>query len=132
MNSEPTDDNHAIIKNYVDSSFENNRSRRDLWTVFEDQGHEFDKNEVTNLDSLTFDRNPLLDEKASSKIYNNDELDKKTILKFNQTLEIYLKVSVGNDVCGITKQWFKAKRKIKRGIIKVPNNGIYLLQKSNK
>ena len=30
VNSEPTDDNHAIIKSYVDFSSENNRNRRDL------------------------------------------------------------------------------------------------------
>ena len=35
---------------------------------------------------------------------NDDEcIDKKTVLNFNQTLENFLKVSVGNDVYNLTK-----------------------------
>ena len=33
----------------------------------------------------------------------DDELDKNTILRFNQTLESCLKVSVGNDIYHLTK-----------------------------
>ena len=48
---------------------------------------------IKNLDSITVNRNPSLDNELSNKKYIDDELDKNTIL--NQTLSNYLKVSVG-------------------------------------
>ena len=41
--------------------------------------------------------------KYQIKKYIFDELDKNTIVRFNQTLENYLKVSVGNDIYNLTK-----------------------------
>ena len=49
-------------KSYVDSLHENSRNRRDLSSVFNDQDNEFDNNKLTNLDSVSVNRNPNLDE----------------------------------------------------------------------
>ena len=48
-------------------------------------------------------REPSLDYELANKKYIDDELNKDTNLRFNQTLENYLKVSVGNDVYNLTK-----------------------------
>ena len=63
-----------------------NRNKRDLSSVFNDQDNEFDNNKLTNLDSVTVNRNPNLDNELASKKYIDDELDKNTVLRFNQTL----------------------------------------------
>ena len=42
---------------YVDSLCEIDRNRRGLLTVFNDQDDEFDKNKLTNLVSITVNRN---------------------------------------------------------------------------
>ena len=53
-------------------------------------------------------------------------MDKNTIVRFNQTLQNYLKVSVGNDTYDLTKN---DKIQITdTTIIKYPNSGGYLLQ----
>ena len=90
-------------KNYVDSLHESGRNRRELSSVFNDQDIEIDNNKLTNLDSATVNRNPTSDNELANKNYIDDELDKKTVLIFNQTLENYLKVSVGNDIYNLTK-----------------------------
>ena len=51
-----------------------------------------------------------------------DELNKNTILRFNQTLETYLKVSVGN-IYNHTK--YDKIQVTDTPIIKTPNNGGY-------
>ena len=61
--------------------------------------------------------------------YIDDKLDKNTILRFNQTLEICLKVSVGNDRYNLTK--YNKIQITDTTIIKSPNNGGYLLQNWN-
>ena len=66
-NSEPTGDIHAVSKSFVDSSSQNNRKKRDLSTVFDDQDNEFDNNKITNLDKITFKRNPTTDNEVSNK-----------------------------------------------------------------
>ena len=50
-------------KNYVDSLHENSRKRR----VFNDQDTEFDNNNLSNLDSVTVNRNPNLDDELANK-----------------------------------------------------------------
>ena len=52
---------------------------------------------------MTINNNPSDDNHVSDKKYVDDELDKDTNLRFNQTLENYLKVSVGNDTYNLTK-----------------------------
>ena len=53
-------------------------------------------------------------------------MDKNTVLRFNQTLENYLKVSVGNDTNNLTK--YDKTQITDTTIIKYPNKGGYLLQ----
>ena len=85
-----------LTKSYVDSLHEGSRNKRDLSSVFNDQDNEFDKNKVTNLDFITVIRNPNLDNELSNKKYVDDSVE-GTILRFNQALENYFKVSVGNN-----------------------------------
>ena len=102
-NSEPTNDNLVVTKNYADSLSENNRIRRDLSTMFNDPHKDFDTYILTNLDSFTVKRNPSSDNELSNKTYVDDESDKTTTMRFNQTSNYYFKVSVGNDIYNLTK-----------------------------
>ena len=124
---------NAIIelptKSYVDSLHEINRDRRDLSSLFNDQDSEFDNNKLTNLDSITVNRNPNLDNELSNKKYVDDSIGEGTLLRFNQTLENYLKVSVGNDIYNLTK--YDKIQIIDTTEIKYPNIGSDLLQKWN-
>ena len=90
-------------KSYVDSLHEINRNRRDLSSVFNDQDNEFDNNKLTNLDSVTVNRNPSSENELSTKKNVDDSIGEGTLLRFNQTLQIYLKVFVGNDTYNLTK-----------------------------
>ena len=112
-------------KAYVASLSDNDRNRRHSSTVFNDQENEFHNNKLTDLDSITIDRNPLLDDEVSNKKYVDDELDKFTTLRFNQTLQNYLRVSVGNDVYNLTK--FDKKQITDTTNFKFPKQGGYLL-----
>ena len=116
-------------KSYVDSLHEINRDRRDLSSVFNDQDNEFDNNKLTNLDSITVNRNPNLDNELSNKKYVDDSIGEGAILRFSQTLENYLKVSVGNDTYNLTK-YIKIQI-LDTTEIKYPNIGSDLLQKWN-
>ena len=116
-------------KSYVDSLHEINRDRRDLSSVFNDQDNEFDNNKLTNLDSITVNRDPNLDNELSNKKYVDNSIGEGTLLRFNQTLENYLKVSVGNDTYNLTK--YNKIQIIDTTEIKYPNIGSDLLQKWN-
>ena len=52
---------------------------------------------------MTVNRDPSSDSQLSMKKYIDDQLDKNTIVNFNQTLENYLKVSVGSGTYNLTK-----------------------------
>ena len=91
------------VISYVDSLHESTRNRRDLSSVFNDQDNEFDNNKLTNLDGVTVNRNPTSDNEFSNKKYVDDSIGKGTLLRFNQTLQSYLIVSVGNDRYNLTK-----------------------------
>ena len=54
-------------KNYVDSLHESSKNRRDLSSIFNDQDIEFDKIKLTNLDSVSFNRKPNLDNQLANK-----------------------------------------------------------------
>ena len=85
---------------------------------------------MTNLDSITVNRNPVSDNELANEKHIDDELDKNKIVRFNQTLENYLKVSVGNIINNPTEN-----NKIQiTGTTKInyPNIGGYLLQNRNK
>ena len=90
-------------KSYNDSLLEINRNRRDLSSVFNDQDNEFDINKLSNLDFRTVNRDPSSDNELANEKNIDDELDKNSVLRFIQTLENYLKVSVGNDTNNLTK-----------------------------
>ena len=114
---------------YVDSLSENDRNRRDLLPVFNDQNNEFENTKLTNLVSSTVNRIPTLDNELSNKNYIDDELNKDTLLRFSQALKNYVKVSIGNDVYNLTK--YDEIQTTDTTNIKYPNNGGYLLQRRN-
>ena len=57
----------------------------------------------TNFDSTTANRNPSSNDELVNKKFIDDDIDKDTLLRFNQTLQNYLKVSVGNDAYNLAK-----------------------------
>ena len=113
MNKQAENDNEVITKSYVDQFHQKNeQSRRDLGIDFYDessdlvknnQDNDFNDNKLTNLDSIIINRIPTLDTEVPNKKYIDDELNKNTIVRFNQTLSNYLKVSVGSDTYNLTK-----------------------------
>ena len=137
LNTQAIDDNQVITKAYVDQFHqENERSRRDLGIDFynessdlvkNNQDNDLNDNKLTNLDSITINRNPTLDNEVSNKKYIDDELDKNTIVRFSQTLSKYLKVSVGNDTYHLTK--YEKNYITDLTEMRAPNSGLYLLQK---
>ena len=90
-------------KSYVDSLHENSRNSRDLSSVFNDQDKEIDKTKVTNLNSVSVNRNYTANNEVSIEKYVDDSIGEGTINRFNQSLENYLKVSVGNDTYVLSK-----------------------------
>ena len=113
-------------ESYVDSLHESSRNRRDILSMFNDQGNEFDDKKINNLDSVTVKRNPTSDNEVSIQNYVDDSIGEGTLLRFNQTLENYLEVSVGNDTYNLTKY---DKIKITDVTeIKYPNTNGFLLQ----
>ena len=140
VNKWPIDGEHLTPKLYVDNAIQDiksaivnlhelNRNKRDLSSVFNDQDKEFDNNKLTNLDSVTVNRNPNLDNELANKKYIDDELDKNTVLRFNQTLQNYLKVSVGDDTYNLTK--YDKIQITDTTEMRYPNIGSDLLQKWN-
>ena len=113
---------------------ENERSRRDLGINFSDessglvkknQDNDLNDTKLTNLDSITVSRNPSSDNDVSNKKHIHDELEKK-IVRFNQTLQKYPKVSVGKDIYNFTK--YEKIQTTDTTIVKYLNIGGYLLQ----
>ena len=90
-------------KSYVDNLQEISRKGRDLSSVYIDQDNEFDRKNLNNLCSVTVNRNPSSDNEVSFKKYVDYSIGEGTIVRFNQTLENYLKVSVGIDTYNLTK-----------------------------
>ena len=135
MNKQAENDNEIITKTYVYQFHqENERSRRDLGINFYiesndllkiNQDNNLNDRKLTNIDSITVNRNPTSDNEVSKKKYIDDELDKNTILRFNQTLENFLKVSVGIDTFNLTK--YDKIQLTDTTTIKYPNSGGYLL-----
>ena len=138
VNKMPASAEHLTPKIYVDNAIQDiksaivnlhelNRNRRDLSSVLNDQDNEFDNNKLTNLDSITVNRNPNLDNELANEKYIDDELDKNTVLRCNQTLENYRKVSHGNDAYNLTEN---DKLQITDTTeMRYPNKGSDLLQK---
>ena len=114
---------------------DNERNRRDVGLSFyneevdlveNNQDKDFNDNKLTNLDSLTVNRNPSSDNELTREKYVDVELEKNTIVRFNQTLENFLKVSAGSDVYNLTNHNKKSITDITE--IKFPNIGTELLQ----
>ena len=122
-------------KAYTDGSQkENEQSRRDLGMDIFDEPSDLVKNnedsnlndnKLTNLDSVTVNREPDSYNEVANKKYIDEELDKNTILRFNQTLQNYLKVSVGNDTYILTK--YNEIQSTDTTFIQNGNSGGYLL-----
>ena len=134
LNTQAENDNEVLTKAYVDQFLrKNDRSRRGLGIDLYDETNDFVKNnrdkifndnKLTNLDSITVNRNPNTDNELSNKKYIDVELDKNTIVIFNQTLEIYLKASIGNDTYNLRKN--NKTQITDTTIMKAGNTGGYL------
>ena len=94
--------------------------------VKNNQDNDFNDNKLTNIDSITVIGNPTSDNELANKKYIDGELDKNAKVRFNQTLQIYLKVSVGNDTYNLTK--YDKIQLIDTTIMKSSKTGGYLLQ----
>ena len=113
LNKQAENDNEVITKAYVHQFHqENERSRRDLGLDFynesnnlvkNNQDNNFNDNKLTNIKSITINNNPTDDNHVTNKKYIDNQLDKNTIVRFNQTLTNYLKVTVGSDIYYLTK-----------------------------
>ena len=137
LNKQAENDNEVITKAYVDQFHqENERNRRDLGIDFynessnlvkNNQDNNFNDKKLTNIKSITINNNPSEDNHVSNKKYIDDELDKNTIVRFNKTLQNYLKVSVGSTIYNLTKYDRILITDITE--MKFPNIGFDLLQK---
>ena len=113
LNTQAFNDNQVITKAYVDQFYqEKEQTRRRVGLDFfnesndlvkNNRDNDFNDNNLTNRDSVTVNREPISDNDLSNRKYIDDELNKNTILRSNQTLENYFQVSVGNDTYSLTK-----------------------------
>ena len=137
LNNQPINDNEVVTKSYVDQFHnDNERSRRDLGIDFynesnilvkNNQDNDLNDKKLINIDSIQVNRNPSLDYELANKKYIDDSIAENTLLRFNQTLTNYLKVSVGNDIYHLTKYNKYYLNDITSMIS--PNSGGYLLQR---
>ena len=137
FNKQAENDNQVITKAYVDQFHqENERSRRDLGIDFYNESNDLVRNNqdndindkrITNLDSITVNRNPSLDNELANKKYIDDSIAEGTLLRFNQTLTNYLKVTGGNDTYNLTK--YNKIQLTDVTEIRSPNSGYDLLPK---
>ena len=136
LNKRAGKDNKINTKAYVDPFHqENERSRRSLGIEFYDesidlvkknnQDNDFTDNKLKNLDSVSVIGILSSDNELIKKKCKDDELDKSTIVRFDQTLENYLKLSVGNNTYNLTK--YDKIQMTDATIIKYPNTSEYLL-----
>ena len=139
LNKQAENDNEVITKSYVDQFHqENERTRRDVGLDFynesnnlvkNNQDNDFNDNKLTNINSIIINNNPTDDNHVCNKKYIDDELNKNTIVRFNQTLQNYLKISVGNNIYNLTK--YNKIQLTDVTIMKAGNSGGYLLQNWN-
>ena len=139
LNKQAENDNEVITKAYVDQFHqENERSRRDSGIDFYDessdlvknnQDNDFNDNKLTNINSITINNNPTDDNHVSNKKYIDESIAEGTLVRFNQTLTNYLKVSVGNDTYNLTK--YDKIQLTDTTVMKAGNSVGYLLQNWN-
>ena len=72
-------------------------------SVFNDQSNKSYKFKWTNLVSITVNRDPGSGKEPANKKYIDDSLGEGFVLRFNEKLETYLKVSFGNDIYNPTE-----------------------------
>ena len=136
MNTQAVNVNQVITKAYIDQfHIDVERNRRDLGLDFynktsdlvkNNEDNNFNDNKLTNLDSITVNRQPTTNNELSNKKSVDDSMGEGTIVRFNQTLENNLKVSVGKDIYNLTKHDKLQITDMK--IIKYPNTGYPLQQ----
>ena len=90
MNNQAVNDNHVVTKASVDQfRQENERCKRDLGfdiynesidLVTNNQDIDFNDMKLTNIDSITVNRDPTSDNEIAIKKYLIDELNRNTIL----------------------------------------------------
>ena len=137
LNKQAENDNEVITKAYVDQFHqENERSRRDLGIDFynessdlvkNNQDNNFNDNKLTNINSITINNNPTDENHVSNKKHIDDSIAEGTLLRFNQTLTNYLKVSVANDIYHLTKYGKNYVTDLTE--MRAPNTGLCLLQR---
>ena len=94
---------------YVDSLSENDRNRKVLSAVFNDQDSNFDKNKITDIGSVPLNRTPTSDNNLANKKSFDDSLGEDTILRFKKGLEKFSVISIGDSVYTFRK---KTKNKL--------------------
>ena len=113
VNQLPQIDSHLTAKLYVDNSID------EVSLVRNNKDNEFGNYNLTNINSITLNKQAENDNGVITKAYvgqfhQESERSRRdlgidfynessTILRFNQTLQNYLKVSVGNDTYNLTK-----------------------------
>ena len=135
LNKQAENDKEDITKAFVDQfRQENERPRRDVGLEIYDESSDLVKNnqdsdlndnELTNLNSITVNRNPSSDNEVANKKYFDDSIEGSGVLRFNQTLENYLKVSVGNDSYNLIK--YNKIQFTDTTVMEAGNTGGYLL-----
>ena len=113
LNTQAVNENQVITEAYADQFHqENEQSRRDLGIDFFDKSSDlvekskdkdFNDIKLTNIDSNTVVGNPTLENNLANNIYVDDLIEDGTLLRFNQTLENYLKISVENDTYNLSR-----------------------------
>ena len=95
---------------------------------FMDLDNQFDNKKLSKFDFVTVNRNPTTDNEPAEKLckYLAESLGEETILRFNQTLENNLEVSVGNNVYNLTKH--DTKQSTDTTVISYPKRGGHLPQ----
>ena len=130
-------DSHLTAKLYVDNEIDQQT------VVRNNQDNDFGNYNLTNINSITLNKQAENDNEVITKAYvdqfhQESERSRRdlgidfynessTILRFNQTLQNYLKVSVGNDTYNLTK--YDKIQITDTTEIKYPNIGSDLLQK---
>ena len=136
MNKQAKNDNQVVTKSYIDQFHqENERSRPDIGLDFYDessdlvknnQDNDFNDKKLTNINSITINNNPTIDNHVSNKKYVDDELDKNTIVRLNDdSNDRCLQVQVDNTTYNL--QIYNKTQIIDITKLKFPNSGIDLL-----
>ena len=137
VNQLPQIDSHLTAKLYVDREIDKTSLVRN------NKDNDFNNYKLTNSNSITLNKQAENDNEVITKAYigqfhQENERSRRdlgidfynessTILRFNQTLQNYLKVSVGNDTYNLTK--YDKIQITDTTEIKYPNIGSDLLQK---